>query len=1044
MRIIKLLSKLKFNDYATQSASSVPLYKLRLHMSKKTQTRGAIALLAVGALAAATSAAQAQTVTTTSTAKCSYVFNTNLTVGTRSTDVMNLQKVLNMNSATAVATTGAGSMGNETTLFGPATRAAVIKYQKANGITPAAGFVGALTRASLNQVCTGTGSTTGSTTGTTTNTSGVQVALAANQPTTALVAGQAGAVLANVVLSGNGTVQNIVLARTGVSSNDVLQNVYLFDGATRLTDAASVASDNTIRFNNANIAVNGSRTITVRADIATTIQVSTVVGQIVGVAVTGYTMSGSTTVNAVSAQGNNLLIAGATTATASMSTTNKVIANGNLTLPQTNYSVWGTDLQIGTRAALLKSVTVKMIGSAPTNSLTNVGLVVNGVRVASASADANGRFVFDLSAAPRVLATGSHLVEVRADVVAGSSRSFYFTLENAADLMVEDSNLGVNVNVTNVTSSNAKNAGTQSIGSASNSSVTLAQDSSFTTTNVVAGTSNAPIAKFRLTAFGEDTKVQYVTLNLANNSATTTAMSNVALYVNGAQVGSTNNSGTQTMSFNLGSQFMATAGVAYTLEVRADMVNRAGVNIANGTPVRADVTSIEGQGMSSQNTFNRPGTVQGQSITIGGSTVNFGKTIGAVSSTISKNQTNVKIASFQLQAGSIEDITVNQLTLALGGDVPLTSIQNVRITDGSSSIGIPSASNNFNVSYDLAKGSVKTIDVTADLGEISSGSTTIPSLTVSYRGKTSNTSATTATVAGDTLTAAVVTVNTPTATTRASSQYVLGGKTQQVATFNVTATNGAATVNDLTFSVTNGAVQSLSINGVTANVVGSTATFFGINLAIPQGSTGINIPVVVTYVPAYTTGSTPQGVLSGTIGTVTLTGMKTTASGVVATPTVSVAANAMTLVTTLPTVAKVANSGSTVGNAGAVSTKLGSIKVSADVAGALKVKDVSYSIAAPAAVSNLTARINGSTAQDTAGANATVTATKVTFAAGYRIDGSGSVTIDIFGDIAAGATTSSVTDIAVGAPADFTWTDDVTGTTYTLTGNMLSSTNYVR
>jgi hypothetical protein len=56
MRIMKLLSKLKFNDYATQSASSVPLYKLRLHMSKKTQTRGAIALLAVGALAGAPAA----------------------------------------------------------------------------------------------------------------------------------------------------------------------------------------------------------------------------------------------------------------------------------------------------------------------------------------------------------------------------------------------------------------------------------------------------------------------------------------------------------------------------------------------------------------------------------------------------------------------------------------------------------------------------------------------------------------------------------------------------------------------------------------------------------------------------------------------------------------------------------------------------------------------------------------------------------------------------------------------------------------------------
>jgi len=381
--------------------------------------------------------------------------------------------------------------------------------------------------------------------------------------------------------------------------------------------------------------------------------------------------------------------------------------------------------------------------------------------------------------------------------------------------------------------------------------------------------------------------------------------------------------------------------------------------------------------------------------------------------------------------------------------VALTSIQNVKITDGSSVIGIPSATNNFNVSYDLAKGSVKTIEVYADLGEMDNTQTINPSLTVSYRGKTSNTSATTPTVAGDTLTAATVTVNAPTATTRASSQYVLGGKPQQVATFNVTATNGAATVNDLTFTVTGGAVQSLSINGVNASVIGSTATFQDINLAVPQGTTGVNLPVVLTYVPAYTTGSTPQGVLSGASSTVTLTKMKYTAGGNVSTTgeggvlPISIGTNEMVVVTTLPTVAKVANSGSSVGVGGAVSTKLGSIRVSADVAGALKVKDVSYSIAAPAAITNLTARINGSTAKDTAGDNATVTATKVTFAAGYRIDATGSVTIDIFGDVAS-PTNAGSTDIAVGAPANFTWTDNVTGTTYTLTGDMLSSTNYVR
>jgi peptidoglycan hydrolase-like protein with peptidoglycan-binding domain len=88
------------------------------------------------------------------------MFNTNLRLGAVSTDVQNLQKLLNMDAATKVASTGAGSMGYETLRFGPATLAAVKKFQAANGISPVSGYVGPLTRAALNTICTGNGNTT--------------------------------------------------------------------------------------------------------------------------------------------------------------------------------------------------------------------------------------------------------------------------------------------------------------------------------------------------------------------------------------------------------------------------------------------------------------------------------------------------------------------------------------------------------------------------------------------------------------------------------------------------------------------------------------------------------------------------------------------------------------------------------------------------------------------------------------------------------------------------------------------------------------------
>lgn len=63
-------------------------------------------------------------------------------------DVRTLQKLLN-SSGFVVAASGAGSAGEETVYFGPATQQAVIAYQKAHSISPAVGYVGPLTRAAM-------------------------------------------------------------------------------------------------------------------------------------------------------------------------------------------------------------------------------------------------------------------------------------------------------------------------------------------------------------------------------------------------------------------------------------------------------------------------------------------------------------------------------------------------------------------------------------------------------------------------------------------------------------------------------------------------------------------------------------------------------------------------------------------------------------------------------------------------------------------------------------------------------------------------------
>jgi peptidoglycan hydrolase-like protein with peptidoglycan-binding domain len=75
-----------------------------------------------------------------------------LTIGMCSTEVITLQQMLNKLGFT-VASAGDGSPGREVMNFGKATKAAVAKFQQANGITTdALGVVGPATRTKLQQL----------------------------------------------------------------------------------------------------------------------------------------------------------------------------------------------------------------------------------------------------------------------------------------------------------------------------------------------------------------------------------------------------------------------------------------------------------------------------------------------------------------------------------------------------------------------------------------------------------------------------------------------------------------------------------------------------------------------------------------------------------------------------------------------------------------------------------------------------------------------------------------------------------------------------
>jgi peptidoglycan hydrolase-like protein with peptidoglycan-binding domain len=89
------------------------------------------------------------TSTTTPNTTPQYPFKRALQIGSKGIDVKALQQFLNVNGY-ILSKNGAGSPGNETTTFGPATKAALIKFQKANKISPSVGYFGPITIGAVN------------------------------------------------------------------------------------------------------------------------------------------------------------------------------------------------------------------------------------------------------------------------------------------------------------------------------------------------------------------------------------------------------------------------------------------------------------------------------------------------------------------------------------------------------------------------------------------------------------------------------------------------------------------------------------------------------------------------------------------------------------------------------------------------------------------------------------------------------------------------------------------------------------------------------
>ena len=837
-------------------------------MNKKS-IAGVIALVAGFAFATAAMAA-------------TYTFSVNLKQGSTGTDVMNLQKVLNMSADTQVSLSGAGAPGSETSYFGAATKKAVIKFQNKyasdiltpSGLTAGTGFVGAATRAKLNAMG---GTTTGGTTTTTTTTpSGAGVSVAAGtQPANGLAIKGASRVPFTVVTltagSSDVVVNGITVQRTGAAQDAGFAGVVLLDQDGSQLDIAKT-------FGSTHQAVVGG-TFTVKAGTTRTLTVSG------NMAASLAAYAGQVATLSVVAVNTTATVTGALPITGSSQTLNDTLTIGTVTagnssydpgsaqskeIGTTGYKFTGMRITAGSAEDVrLHSVRFYQAGSAGSSDIANVKIYVDGTAYET-TVSADGKYYSANLGTGIVIAKGlSKDIWIAGDIVGSGAagRTVDFDLQKNTDIFVSGETYGQGIIYTgtvNGTASTATPAVNGYIVTVSSGSVTSINKAvSVAAQNIAINLSNQVLGGYEVDLKGEPISINSQVFHFGTSTAAIVGnalITSISLYdENGAVVAgpvdavaganfttdSQKVTFTDTVTYKIGKH-------TYTLKGKIPTAAQNGAVITVTTTPSTDWVggSVTGQTTGNSISLSTMNTV----VTMNAMTVKSAALAVTQSTTpaaqfIVAGGTGVTFANFQLDASqSGEDVRLSSLALTTSAFTGLTGCQ---LFDGATALNTGSnvvnptaltASFGFDSTLTIAKNTVKTLTLKCNVASSASGAftwnmtgTQIGALTV-----TGVTSGSTVTATGSTTTGTAQTIGVGslvTSTSPSSPSYTIAaagstGVTAGVIRFR--ATNEGVNLSRIGLKLTNTASSSASDlvqvsiwDGATQ--VG-TATFTGANL----------------------------------------------------------------------------------------------------------------------------------------------------------------------------------------------------------------------
>jgi len=702
---------------------------------------------------------------------CSYTFTQNLTTGDTGTEVQNLQKFLNMDPDTQLATSGAGSPGNETSYFGSITASGVTKFQNKYsaevlapvGLSTGTGYWGPSSRAHANVVCAnmsggnnGGGNNNGGGTG-----SGLSVS-ANGQPANGLFVKSAARVpFTKFTVTNNGssaaTVNSVTVQMAGPISRDAFDSVLLLNSdGTQIGDGRSLNSnDQATVGKSTTIPAGGSKTFTIAAN-APSSQFGNE-GEVGGLNVvainTSSSVSGSLPISGAQHTVNNSLSIGSVTV--EEGTSDPEVDRGK-ELGTTDYTFSSVRIDAGSEEDVrLNSIRWTNNGSADLSALSNLVVDVDGTEY---PVTIDGDTVTASFGNGIVIAEGNNVdVAISGDITGTSANTdtVQFDIEETYDIHVSGETFGHGILPTANGSTEAAGSNGSSFPTSGNpffdgskvtitggSVSTISKSNSVPAQNVAINVTNQPLGAFTTNLLGEALEVDGITFGIDTSGISATNLTNVTLVnENGSVVagpvdGATGGGNDGKVAFTDLIEF-PTGSHTYTLR------GKVGTNFSDGDTIKATTTVsstywTDPEGVDTGDAYTLPGntvTMNTMTVKAGSLNVSVGSTPAAQS--IVAGAQDYTFTNYIFDAtGSGEDVRFSSLPLrAHGTGMSIsTDISGCQLWDGSTALNrggnvinggsINSGSDTtftFNDTFTVPKGTTKTVAMKCDVASGASG-----------------------------------------------------------------------------------------------------------------------------------------------------------------------------------------------------------------------------------------------------------------------------------------------------------------------------------